>query len=97
MAEWLKAAVLKTVGGVSRPGVRIPLPPPRPKENSDVRINSSRPPAGLEKNTSVTGFAMSNRGQRRTGITSHVWPGCQRNPRPRSMPHITFTLGGLSS
>ena len=29
MAEWLKAAVLKTVSGVTRSGVRIPLPPPR--------------------------------------------------------------------
>lgn len=28
MAEWLKAAVLKTVVGASLPGVRIPLPPP---------------------------------------------------------------------
>ena len=28
MAEWLKAAVLKTVDGETRPGVRIPLPPP---------------------------------------------------------------------
>jgi hypothetical protein len=28
MAEWLKAAVLKTVVGVSLPGVRIPLSPP---------------------------------------------------------------------
>jgi hypothetical protein len=28
MAEWLKAAVLKTVSGVTHSGVRIPLPPP---------------------------------------------------------------------
>jgi hypothetical protein len=28
MAEWLNAAVLKTVNGVTRSGVRIPLPPP---------------------------------------------------------------------
>jgi hypothetical protein len=28
MAEWLKAAVLKTVNGETRSGVRIPLPPP---------------------------------------------------------------------
>ena len=28
MAEWFKAAVLKTVVGVSLPGVRIPLSPP---------------------------------------------------------------------
>ena len=28
MAEWSKAAVLKTVSGVTRSGVRIPLPPP---------------------------------------------------------------------
>jgi hypothetical protein len=29
MAERLKAAVLKTVNGVTRSGVRIPLPPPK--------------------------------------------------------------------
>src|ERR1039457_4849080 len=34
MGEWLKPAVLKTVSGVTRSGVRIPLPPP----------NSSAPP-----------------------------------------------------
>ena len=28
MAEWSKAAVLKTVSGATRSGVRIPLPPP---------------------------------------------------------------------
>ena len=28
MAEWLKAAVLKTVGGETRSWVRIPVPPP---------------------------------------------------------------------
>jgi hypothetical protein len=27
MAEWTIAMVLKTIGGVSFPGVRIPLPP----------------------------------------------------------------------
>ena len=29
VAEWLKAPVLKTGGGVSRPWVRIPPPPPK--------------------------------------------------------------------
>lgn len=29
LAEWLKATVLKTVDGVTRPGVRIPHPPPK--------------------------------------------------------------------
>ena len=28
MAEWTKAAVLKTAVGLGPPGVRIPLPPP---------------------------------------------------------------------
>ena len=28
MGEWLIPAVLKTVDGETRPGVRIPLPPP---------------------------------------------------------------------
>lgn len=32
MAEWPIATVLKTVVGVSSPGVRIPLPPPSPAE-----------------------------------------------------------------
>src|ERR1017187_9378669 len=32
MGEWLKPAVLKTVSGVTRSGVRIPLPPPYTKE-----------------------------------------------------------------
>ena len=35
MAEWLKAAVLKTVSGVTHSGVRIPLPPPE----SDLRAH----------------------------------------------------------
>lgn len=34
MGEWLKPAVLKTVSGVTRSGVRIPLPPP---ENQFIR------------------------------------------------------------
>ena len=34
MAEWLKAAVLKTVIGVSLSGVRIPLPPPAKSDES---------------------------------------------------------------
>ena len=29
VAEWSNAAVLKTVDGASRPGVRIPPPPPQ--------------------------------------------------------------------
>ena len=38
MAEWSKAAVLKTVEGASPPGVRIPISPPvvnctHPREN----------------------------------------------------------------
>ena len=36
MAEWLKAAVLKTVSGVTRSGVRIPLPPPNISDRMDV-------------------------------------------------------------
>src|SRR6476646_5282045 len=36
MAEWLKAAVLKTVDGETRPGVRIPLPPPPRKRGAGV-------------------------------------------------------------
>ena len=35
MGEWLKPAVLKTVSGVTRSGVRIPLPPPLLK---DIRV-----------------------------------------------------------
>ena len=36
MGEWLKPAVLKTVSGVTRSGVRIPLPPPH---NCFVRVS----------------------------------------------------------
>ncbi len=36
MAEWLKAAVLKTVEGESSPRVRIPLPPPKIKQRYRV-------------------------------------------------------------
>ncbi len=32
MAEWSNAAVLKTVDGANRPGVRIPPSPPNQKE-----------------------------------------------------------------
>ena len=34
MAEWSKAAVLKTVEGASPPGVRIPISPPDNYEKS---------------------------------------------------------------
>ena len=34
MAEWLNAAVLKTVEGVSPPGVQIPFPPPGIRKQS---------------------------------------------------------------
>jgi hypothetical protein len=36
MGEWLKPAVLKTVSGVTRSGVRIPLPPPSLKNSLAV-------------------------------------------------------------
>ena len=42
MAEWFKAAVLKTVDGETRPGVRIPLPPPA------IKFESGRPSALLK-------------------------------------------------
>src|SRR4029077_5134538 len=47
MGEWLKPAVLKTVCGVTRTGVRIPLPPPE----------SNFPATGLDSawSTSWTG------------------------------------------
>ncbi len=42
MAEWLKAAVLKTVSGGTRSGVRIPLPPPSlfKKNRSGLAVQS---------------------------------------------------------
>src|SRR6185312_12357330 len=36
MGEWLKPAVLKTVCGATRTGVRIPLPPPKHPFTSGV-------------------------------------------------------------
>ena len=49
MGEWLKPAVLKTVSGVTRSGVRIPLPPPQRSLTSIEarplvsRVTESRP------------------------------------------------------
>jgi hypothetical protein len=40
MAEWFKAAVLKTVGSETGPGVRIPLSPP-------TFAHARHPPRGL--------------------------------------------------
>jgi hypothetical protein len=36
MAEWFKAAVLKTVEFARAPGVRIPLSPPCPQPDGEV-------------------------------------------------------------
>ena len=36
MAEWLKAAVLKTVERLRVPGVRIPLSPPLPRKSEII-------------------------------------------------------------
>jgi hypothetical protein len=36
MAEWTKAAVLKTAVGLGPPGVRIPLPPPDNRTAGEV-------------------------------------------------------------
>ena len=44
MAEWLKAAVLKTVSGVTRSGVRIPLPPPEKKRVSCRPVGPGKMP-----------------------------------------------------
>jgi hypothetical protein len=54
MAEWLKAAVLKTVSGVTHSGVRIPLPPPRYKSFSVNRLteDNAAPASGLKKTRS---------------------------------------------
>ena len=39
MAEWSKAAVLKTVEGASPPGVRIPISPPQVNCTHPMRNN----------------------------------------------------------
>ena len=45
MGEWLKPAVLKTVSGVTRSGVRIPLPPPGLLiQNRHIRDDESKSP-----------------------------------------------------
>ena len=44
MAEWFKAAVLKTVGSETGPGVRIPLSPPITSlQDATARVSRSRP------------------------------------------------------
>lgn len=50
MAERFKAAVLKTVDGVTRPGVRIPLPPPLRLsfERYCRRVRATEPPTDPE-------------------------------------------------
>ena len=50
MGEWLKPAVLKTVSGVTRSGVRIPLPPPVCQ-----RSGSSQAPPALSKSCPRSG------------------------------------------
>jgi hypothetical protein len=51
MAEWLKAAVLKTVVGAIPPGVRIPLSPPPelsvPSSTIIVTVVKSKNPARI--------------------------------------------------
>jgi hypothetical protein len=46
MAEWLMAAVLKTVDGETRSGVRIPLPPPAPKLSIRELMIPAKPQPG---------------------------------------------------
>lgn len=41
MAEWSKAAVLKTVEGASPPGVRIPISPPIETHTKHLEISVS--------------------------------------------------------
>jgi hypothetical protein len=49
MGERLKPAVLKTVSGVTRSGVRIPLPPPNHEcPNQSSRAGASRGGFGQE-------------------------------------------------
>ena len=50
MAEWLKAAVLKTVDGETRPGVRIPLPPPENYLFHRWRAHTSKTPPVQQPN-----------------------------------------------
>jgi hypothetical protein len=53
MAERLKAAVLKTVNGVTRSGVRIPLPPPLISRKESAYVD---PPRLLSRNRNATLF-----------------------------------------
>ncbi len=57
MAERFKAVVLKTIDGATRPGVRIPLPPPNddPAKSDSIQKNKkiSMNPAKLGPDSST--------------------------------------------
>ena len=57
MGEWLKPAVLKTVCGATRTGVRIPLPPPYFLQLRSVpRIGGALPHGAYSNGTSNGGL-----------------------------------------
>ena len=51
VAEWTKAAVLKTVEGASLPGVRIPPSPPNETSASDRKPDAFCLPRGIGQKT----------------------------------------------
>lgn len=89
MAERLKAAVLKTVSGVTHSGVRIPLPPPRfPALNHLVGWNSWCGEAATWPGSAPIRWGLPGRGVHRLDAASSDGPPFQPPPVKRDAgPH----------
>jgi hypothetical protein len=87
MGEWLKPAVLKTVSGVTRSGVRIPLPPPLYLfYNQLVRMYFTRHCGGIATRSCAEGPSGWGRGRSSVNSVNKVWLGRFFVPLHRSKP-----------
>src|SRR5215469_3900024 len=89
MAERSKAAVLKTVSGVTHSGVRIPLPPPPNRQHAGIRVG--------RKTSDSTDFPNDNfplTAIPRSGHTSYRAAATGGGPeyRPAASPGGVITL-----